>query len=146
MNISHPEVKSFLEQNSLATIAIYGEDGYPHVLPVVYVVDENYNLYFTSQKESHKTELILANPNVGLSITDTNSITTIQLKGKAIVGDQNPAIIAKLVAAANAKSEDSFPPFIKIKNGPLEFIKIELVWYRLADYSEADPIFSESGK
>jgi nitroimidazol reductase NimA-like FMN-containing flavoprotein (pyridoxamine 5'-phosphate oxidase superfamily) len=50
-------------------LAVYGENGYPYVLPINYLFD-NGKIYFHGAKEGHKLDAVKANPHVSFSVID----------------------------------------------------------------------------
>jgi len=138
------EVQKFLSGNNLATIATISDDNdYPYVLPVFYVTDESGILYFATHKDSKKLRNILSHPHIGVAITDPVNLMSLQLQGTATVVPQKYEMIQELLRAANERSENSFPPFMKIEAGSMEIAAFTVHWYRLASYSEKDAVFAE---
>ncbi|MBI3379456.1 pyridoxamine 5'-phosphate oxidase family protein [Candidatus Gottesmanbacteria bacterium] len=138
------EVQEFISSNSIATIAtISKENDYPYVLPVFYVTDNRFYLYFATHKQSKKLDNILSHPHIGISITDPTNLISLQLQGTATIAQQNPEIIQKLITISNAMSEYSMPPIMKINTGIMQVVTFIIHWYRLARYSEKNALFIE---
>ncbi len=138
------QVQKFLSSNSLATIATISDDNdYPYVLPVFYVTDNSSNLYFASHKDSKKLHNILSHPHIGISITDSVNLISLQLQGTANVAEQNFEMVQKILRVASEKSENSFPPIMQIKTGLMQVVTFIIHWYRLTSYSGKSAVFVE---
>lgn len=136
MNGLPEEIKSFLSSNSVATIATVTDDkDYPYVLPVFYVVDDNFKLYFISPEESRKVKNILANPHMSVSITDTSKLISLQLHGTATVSERNPKLTEWLIEVSNKNSYQLLPPMMQIKTDQTVVVSFNIDWYQLSNYS-----------
>jgi uncharacterized pyridoxamine 5'-phosphate oxidase family protein len=131
------EVKKFLSENSLATIATSSNDNdYPYVIPVYYVILDNSYLYFASHKGSKTLHNILSHPHISISITNHSDLIQLQLQGTAMVVEHKTEIIEKIIEISNKKSENNMPPILQIETGVMELVTFVVHWYKLSDYSK----------
>ena len=66
----------FLKHAQVAHVATVGEDGYPYVIPFVYVYEEGKNLYLYigNLRESHFWENIKKNPRICIEVCEMGEI------------------------------------------------------------------------
>ena len=67
------KVKKIIEENIYCTIAMTSLDGKPWVSPVFFVYDENYNIYWVSNKNSEHSRLLRVNPQAAIVIFDSQA-------------------------------------------------------------------------
>lgn len=68
MNVDYSEkAKKIIQENIYCTIATSSK-GVPWITPVFFAYDEEFNLYWVSNKESRHSTLIRENPKVAISI------------------------------------------------------------------------------
>lgn len=67
------KAKKIIEENIYCTIASASKDGRPWISPVFYGYDENYNIYWISDKDSKHSELIRTNPQVAIVIFNSQA-------------------------------------------------------------------------
>lgn len=134
------QVKIFLTSNRVATVAVIGEHGdYPHAAPVFYIVDKEFTVYFVSASTSQKLKDIAAHPHIAVSITDANGLTTLELKGTAVIvdtiGDKEQFLISEISRVSNASSGTSFAPVMKLDGRGVHLVRIAIDAYHFADYA-----------
>ncbi|HBH17573.1 MAG TPA: hypothetical protein DDX14_01255, partial [Cyanobacteria bacterium UBA9579] len=70
-NLTYEKIKSeaiqFLKDNFIMEIAT-SHDNNPSVSVVVYMIDENLNFYFITQRNSYKAKYIINNPRISLVV------------------------------------------------------------------------------
>lgn len=74
--ISQDEAYAFLKTAKVAHVATVGEDGYPYVIPFVFVYEEGNKLYLHigNLRESHFWENIKQNPRVCIEACEMGAI------------------------------------------------------------------------
>lgn len=73
--ISEEDAVSFLKQAKVAHVATVGEDGYPYVIPFVYIYEkEKVYLHIGNIRESHFWENIKKNPKVSVEVSEMGDI------------------------------------------------------------------------
>jgi nitroimidazol reductase NimA-like FMN-containing flavoprotein (pyridoxamine 5'-phosphate oxidase superfamily) len=120
MNTLPSEVQNFLTSNNIATLATLSDkNDYPYVLPVFYIIDKNFHLYFASRKDTRKIQNILFHPHIGISITDSLNLISLQLHGTAKITKSTPEMVEKIV------------------------LTFTIEWFQLANYSGKDAVLVE---
>ena len=67
------KAQQIISENIYMTIATSSIDGKPCISPVFFAYDEDYNLFWVSNKESRHSTLIKANSQVAIVIFDSKS-------------------------------------------------------------------------
>jgi len=62
-------IRTFLEENKLATICTVTKDNKPHASAMYYTMDENWNFRFITQTTTHKSANVDSNEDVVISIS-----------------------------------------------------------------------------
>jgi general stress protein 26 len=62
-----PEVREFLQRRLLARMSVIDDDGYPHTVPVSYILDGD-DVIVTSVRSTRKVAYIRANPKGALVV------------------------------------------------------------------------------
>lgn len=138
------EVMQFLSSHSVATVSTVSvENDYPYAVPMFYAAGEKPVLFFASHSDSRKIRNIAAHPHVGVTIIDIQNLTTLQLQGTAIVGDQDLTMIKKVLQIANDGSGDTLPPLMKIPSSSMLLITFNISWFKLSSYSENKAVYFE---
>lgn len=65
--------KQIIKENIYCTVATSTLDGKPWLSPVFFSYDENYNIYWVSNKNSRHSKLIRENPHVAVVIFDSRA-------------------------------------------------------------------------
>lgn len=73
MLVGVEKAKQILEDNIYCVIASSSKDGKPWISPVFYGYDENYNIYWISDKDARHSELIRNNPQVAIVIFNSQA-------------------------------------------------------------------------
>src|SRR5689334_17337073 len=79
------EVYTFLKEDYLGILASVNKDGMPHVTPLYCLVDENLNLYFTTNTSGAKYCNITERPNVAMTFVNNDDMSCVQLRGQAML-------------------------------------------------------------
>ncbi len=114
-----------LKNNRLAALATVSSDGLPHAATVVYAVDDDFNVYFVTRKNTSKVRNLEQNPVVSLSIGSALPIY-VQMRGRAerVTDEQERQERLDAVAAAGAGLKDVWPPILHIGNDDYVLFKI----------------------
>ena len=73
MNDRVQKARQIISENIYMTIASSSKDGKPWISPVFYAYDENYNLFWVSNKDSLHSNLIRKNPQVAIVIFNSSA-------------------------------------------------------------------------
>ena len=109
----------------------------PAVAVMLYAVDNNFNIYFATHKDSQKSQNLLKNPNASLSIWEHHS-ALIQASGVvSVVKDaKEQSKIMDRLADAATEDESFWPPVFRIKGDEYIIFKISLSWARILDLEQ----------
>lgn len=74
--ISTEDAYQFLKKAKVAHVATVGEDGYPYVIPFVYVYEEGnkFYLHIGNLRESHFWENVKKNPRVSIEVCEMGAV------------------------------------------------------------------------
>ena len=143
--VTKKQVLDFLRQRKHAGISTVTSKGSPEAATIYYGVDKHFNFYFPTGTLSRKFKNIQKNPHVALAITDTKKLITIQMEGVAkvihkIKKNGEPIQILTKALTPDLRETlqslwDPVPPVIKMKNGDLAILQVEIKWVRYADFS-----------
>ena len=143
--ITKKQVLDFLKQHKHAGISTVTPKGLPEAATIYYGVDKHFNFYFPTGTLSRKFKNIQKNPHVALAVTDTKKLITVQMEGVAKVVYLTKKSINVVQTLTKALSPglretlqslwDPVPPVIKMKNGDLAILQVEIKWVRWADFS-----------
>jgi|SRR5579872_1514815 len=67
------QAKQIIKDNIYLTIATTSLNGKPWISPVFFAYDENYNLFWVSNKNSRHSKLIMENPEVAIVIFNSKA-------------------------------------------------------------------------
>lgn len=67
------QAKEIIASNIYMTIATVSQDGKPWISPVFFAYDDEYNLYWVSDKNSHHSKLICESKRVAIVIFDSSA-------------------------------------------------------------------------
>ena len=79
IQMSQEETLEFLRTNKTAILTSVGKEGYPHPMPMWFLVEDDGTVVFTTFRKSQKVKNIEANPRVGILVESGEEYS--QLKG-----------------------------------------------------------------
>ncbi len=79
IQMTQDETLEFLRTNKTAILTSVGKDGYPHPMPMWFLVEDDGTVLFTTFRKSQKVRNIEANPKVGILVESGEEYS--QLKG-----------------------------------------------------------------
>lgn len=129
------EIKAFLENVNILTLAAVGERG-PISSPLLFTVDDQLNFFFATHRDSFKSQAILNHPKVGLSIWQFDNIL-IQVDASCTVvtdTDQLQIILTQL-ATAVTRINHFWPPVLQISGDEYIVFRACPTWLRVLDLS-----------
>ncbi len=130
-------VLKFLRDNPLASLAINGKD-YPVSSMVLFYVDDDFNLYFGTGRESFKAKALLEDPKISFSGWKAGE-ALMQWSGTAEEVVEQKEIDARMddIIQETKQLQDFWPPMLGVwKKGYILF-KIRIGFLRVLDLSEA---------
>ena len=67
------KAKQIIEENIYCTLATASLDGVPWISPVFYGYDENFNIYWISDKDAKHSQLLRENPQISIVIFNSQA-------------------------------------------------------------------------
>ncbi len=133
-----PDVRDFLKNHRVATIATIGTDDYPYLTPIFYIVDQD-RFYFVAMDKSQKVQNIKNHARVGLTVTDEETLTTLLVKGTATLvtnpTTEHMQLLTKLGNVEASASGQNFPPVMQQGSGLTQLIAVAIDFARFSRYS-----------
>jgi len=130
LSVTKESFFSYLKEQTLAVIATTSSDAQPEAATVDYFMDDNWNIYVLTHKETRKVENIQKNNKVAVVVGTVLATHTAQIEGKArIIKPSDPEFSDLLLHFAGLKSLYASPLF-KITGVDLVIIKITITWLR----------------
>lgn len=83
---AHQEAESalaFLKSRTMAAISTASKDGRPELAFVYYVVDDDFNFFFITRRDSAKFRNFLENRRLAAAVADEDEVKTVQMAGPA---------------------------------------------------------------
>ncbi|HSX28239.1 MAG TPA: pyridoxamine 5'-phosphate oxidase family protein [Candidatus Saccharimonadales bacterium] len=144
------DIVSYIQANSVIIIGTIDPHGALHGAAVYAYAPRADKLYFITKNDTKKFQNILHNPEVSVTIVNSDENSTLQSQGHAeVVSD--PGVIGEVMHKMTkiyAHSVDWLPPIAKIHAGPYQVVKVTLRNTRLANFLGAkagsEHIFKES--
>lgn len=133
--ISKEDALEFLKSHHVMTLATVSEDGTPHATALLYVIDDDFSMYFVSHAESHKVKNVMQNNLVSLAVWEHKKMS-VQVNGEARLMEDQKTIdeVLTRIAEAGAGEEDHFyPPIFKIRGQEYSLFKIHPMRVRCLD-------------
>lgn len=138
---SSKRIYDFLTQHPIGTLATVDSHNNPCASVIYYMVDEEFNITFTTKRDTKKHANIQRNSHVELAVYQAASQTTAQITGVATeitdVSESNEAFSNTLRAAIRT-SEAGVPPISKLYAGPYTAYKITPNQIRMAVFIRPD--------
>ncbi len=136
--MSREEVYAWLTEANSGMLATVSADGEPHISTIFFVVDEDFNMYFSTKTGTRKYGDMQENNRVALAVTDERLLVTVQLRGTVTTlkeGENEKGSFVRLMAADN-RGARWMPPISKIDAGEYVMMKITPTWLRYGDFSK----------
>lgn len=138
--MEHPKklALEFLNDQFIAEIATATNDGKPSASVILFVVDDDLNLYFATHRDSFKAKNLLDNARVSYAVWEHGTYL-VQADGEAIPlteTDKHTHILDQLADAAT-KDKDFWPPIFRISGDDYIIFKVRPTWMRMLDLSRS---------
>jgi nitroimidazol reductase NimA-like FMN-containing flavoprotein (pyridoxamine 5'-phosphate oxidase superfamily) len=118
------------------TLATVSEDGKPHATVLLYVIDDDFNIYFVSHPDSKKVRHVGQNSAVSLSVWEHRDMS-VQVNGEAEpVEDPEKvdALLSELAEAGMAEDDDHFyPPVLRMSGEEYAVFRVRPTAVRCLD-------------
>lgn len=133
------EVYNFLNANPIGVLATTTKSGDPHGTTVYFKIDEDFNLYFLSKKDTKKVDNIKHNNNVMLVVFEPLKQINIQVSAvaKEVTDEESSGEIFKqILEITRQTSTAEIPPISKLFAG--HYVAYKLVPKKIS-YSVYQP-------
>ena len=139
--ISKQEVLKFLKEKELAVVSTVSAASKPESATVIYFIDDEFNFYFITRRNTRKFENLQLNKNVALVVGTELMPITVQIEGTAelITGEKGEALVTEIAKRPQIQSL-YFGPFLELKGIDFAAFKVKINWLR---WLSIDP---ETGK
>lgn len=126
--------KQFLHENYLMSLATTN-DTHPSVAVMVYIIDEDLNIYFVTHADSRKVQNLAENPQVGLAIWQNGQSMLVQANGKASVVEEAHTKNWVMDCFADFTTNDInfWAPILRMQGKEYIVFRITLDWMRTLD-------------
>lgn len=138
------EVVRILKQQHTGVVATVSESGTPSAATVYYFVDDDFTIYFPTRATSRKYQNIQKNAAVAFTVSNDESMQTIQVEGTAAEVEE-PESIARVIERLIEISVHNItatgrwlPPVKQLRDGHFAVIAISPTWIRTANFLESD--------
>lgn len=113
IRLSDEEVSEFLGTSKTIILVSNGHDGYPHVMPMWFTLDDEGAIRMTTFAKSQKVKNLQRDPRCTLLVEsgeDYAELKGVQMRGNAEVIEDQERIIDTLLAAAGAGESGRVDP------------------------------------
>lgn len=133
------EVFNFLNANPIAVLSTVNLEGDPHATTIYFKIDEEFNCYFLSKKDTAKIQNIKNNKNVVLVVFEPTKQINVQIYAKAVEvtnEESSGSIFKQILEVTRQTSISEVPPVSKLFAG--HYVAYKLVPKKI-DYSVYQP-------
>lgn len=122
------EVLKFLKEKTLAVLSTISPDNKPQSATIIYFIDDDFNFYFATRRNTRKFHNLGANGNVAIVVGSEPAPFTVQAEGVAeSCGDEE---FVKMMDARPGINKLYFGPFLDMKGLDLVTFKVRINWLR----------------
>ncbi len=140
--LSKKGVQSFLQSQFIMNVATIS-DNKPHESVLLYFMNDDFQFFFVTHKETYKAKNLLKNPAVSLAVWKHGEMM-VQADGTAedVTATEDAATIMDKLADAATNDEHFWPPLFRIGGDAYIIFKITPTWMRALDL-QSNTITSE---
>lgn len=130
------DVLTFMRSVSIAALAV--TDGTkPMSSIILFALDDDFTMYFGTHRDSFKSQAILKNPNVSLSIWEHKKmLVQIDAKAQEVSESEKADAFLDKIVSASANVHDFWPPVLQIEGDEYIVFKVRPHWLRVLDLSD----------
>lgn len=134
--------QDFISENPLGTVGTTDTAGRPWGAAVYLGCDDQFNLYFSTKRETRKHQNLSSNPQISAVFTAEEPKITVQVSGVATLVTQHDEARAAADALQHAKDKqtDWVPPLDMLDAGSYELYKITVNYARLSGFDNQPDI------
>jgi general stress protein 26 len=132
----------FLKEHPVGTLSTVDPNGEPHAVVIYYFTDDDFNITFTTKRETRKFDNLSHYNHAMLLAYESTSQTTVQVTGvvEEIVDKQeSESAFRSMVSASMATSDAGLPPFTKLYAGQYVAMRLKPLQIRMAVFARPDP-------
>jgi general stress protein 26 len=134
-------IRDFLSHESLAVVSSVSEEGKPHAATIFFSVNNEFQLFFSTRRDSQKYKNIAANPAVSVVVSNLELMVTVQIEGTATeVTDatelQQFMDTMLKISMERSQMERWMAPVHLLKNGDFVVMKVSPQWMRVGDFRD----------
>lgn len=148
-NTIREQIKTFLVNNKVATLAtIGGESQTPQAALVYFLYDNQDCIFLATLGESRKVQNLTENISAALVIGEEGSKQTIQIEGNAeMVDDRGMRVkilsdLNKRISSGNAESSW---PLLRLEPTDIVVFRLKINWLRFSSFGEDRTIVEAKG-
>jgi uncharacterized pyridoxamine 5'-phosphate oxidase family protein len=131
--ISKIDALNFIKTQFIMQIATCSNNK-PAVSVMLFAMNDNFDVYFATHRKSFKSQNLLVNPKVGIAIWEHNKmLIQIDAEVEEVIETPEQLGVLNMLADQVAKSENFWPPVLRINNGEYVIFKAKPTWVRALD-------------
>ncbi len=131
------EALAFAQSHTAGVLATVTHDNYPHASVVYYVIDDAFNMYFLTKRDSRKFSAIMARPQVAFAVGRQDIPQTLQIEGVAsevTSSEEQNMRVPELMNILSAQRPGMVPA--GKMDGELALMWVQPKWIRWGDFSK----------
>ncbi|MDP3956371.1 MAG: pyridoxamine 5'-phosphate oxidase family protein [bacterium] len=133
----------FLKKQQTAVISTVTASSEPQSAAITFIVDNEFNLYFVTRKNSRKFKNIMHDSRVSVVVGfDPENLSTLQMQGRAEILTANHLTIAATLMKKAIEHKHNWWPLLKITGLDFVIVKVKINWARWLNF---DIAFSPEG-
>lgn len=132
------KVKSFLENNRLASLATVSGRSKDPQIAIIYYVYDNGILYFTTERSSQKAKNILKNKKLALAIVQENQLELLQIEGTGEIVDdseERTTTIQKIYDKLSKNDTHEPWPVLKLHPKHIEVFEVTIDRFKYSNFA-----------
>jgi general stress protein 26 len=137
---SYGVIRSYINQNPIATLGTINSDGTPHGAAVYVCADDSRPVvYFLTKVGTQKYKNLNGDDLVSITIVNPSENSTLQANGRAtrVKGAQTMNTIMDKITRIHAQAAEWLPPLAKLRAGAYVIIGVTIERARLAHFKDA---------
>lgn len=135
-------IYNFLKENPIGVLSTVNRSGHPHGSVIYFNIDEHFIVTFLTKSKTKKYQNIVTNPEIIITVFESNTQTTAEINGKAkLVKDsfEINAIAGSILGASLKTSDSGLPPISKLEAGNYVAFKVHPEQIKMAVFARPDP-------
>ncbi len=137
--LTDQDIDTFLVEHKLGVLATVNAEGNPDAVPIYFLRDPDYKMYFITPSETQKVTNIAAHPRVSLTVVDEADRSFVEIIGDAHEdADKITTIVDQMAERVNAQSEKVVDtlPLLRYEGQKKTVIRIDPISIRMRKYMD----------